>query len=150
MKRLLMFALILFLSTGIAFAAAKGTAKEAKALVAKAVAYYHSNGKDRAFAEFNNPKGKFVDRDMYVMVMDYDGNMLSHGANAKLIGKNLINLKDSSGTAMVREFVRVAKTKGSGWVDYKWTNPTTKKVEKKSSYVQKLDGNTFIVCGIYK
>jgi signal transduction histidine kinase len=145
-----MLTLILFLCAGVTFAAAKGTAKEAKALVAKAIAFYNSNGKDHAFAEFNNPKGKFVDRDLYVMVMDYDGNMLSHGANAKLIGKNLLDLKDSDGTPMVREFIRIAKSQGSGWADYKWTNPTTKKIEKKSSYVQKLSNNTFIVCGIYK
>ncbi len=150
MKRVLLFVMIFCLSTGIAFAAAKGTAKEAKALVEKATAFYNSYGKEQAYAEFNNPKGKFVDRDLYVMVMDYDGNMLSHGANTKLIGKNLLGLKDSDGIYMVREFIRVAKSQGSGWVDYKWTNPTTKKIEKKSSYIQKLEGNTFIVCGIYK
>ncbi len=152
MKRVSVWALalVLFLCTGIAYAAAKGTAKEAKALVTKAVAFYKSNGKDKAYAEFNNPQGKFVDRDLYVMVMDFDGKMLSHGANAKLIGKNLIDLKDSDGTYMVREFIRVVKSQGAGWVDYKWTNPQTKSVEKKSSYVQKLDSNIFIVCGIYK
>lgn len=150
MKRLLVLILIVLLSAGVAFAERKGTAKEAKALVAKAVAFYKENGKTNAYAEFSKPTGKFVNRDLYVMVMDFEGNMLAHGANAKLIGKNLLDLKDSNGTPMVREFIRVAKSQGSGWVDYKWSNPVTRKVENKSSYVQRLDGNTFIVCGIYK
>ena len=53
------------------------------------------------------------------------------------------------GKFFVQEGVQMAKTKGSGWVDYKWTNPTTKKVEAKSTYVKKVDELIFC-CGIYK
>ena len=42
-----------------------------------------------------------------------------------------------------------AKKDGEGWVDYKWPNPTTKKVEGKSSYVKKV-GDLIIGVGIYK
>jgi cytochrome c len=150
MRRFLVLVLIVLLSAGTAFAETRGTTKEAKALVDKAIAFYKANGKAKAYAEFNDPKGKFVKKDLYVMVMDLDGNMLAHGANAKLIGNNLMALKDSHGKPVVREFIRIASTTGSGWLDYKWTNPISKKIEDKSSYVQKLDGNTFIVCGAYK
>lgn len=150
MKRFLVLILVVLLSAGVSFADSKGTAKEAKSLVSKAFAFYKSNGKDAAFSEISNPRGKFVDRDLYVMVMDVNGNMLAHGANKKLIGKNLLDLKDSDGTPMVREFIKVAKSKGSGWVDYKWSNPVTRKVEHKSSFIQKIDGHSFMVCGIYK
>ena len=66
------------------FAAEFGTPAEAEAMVKKAVAEIKANGKDKAFAEFNNPKGKFTDRDLYITVYDMNGKCLSHGANPKM------------------------------------------------------------------
>ena len=34
--------------------------------------------------------------------------------------------------------VEIANGAGSGWVDYKWPNPQTNKIEDKSSYVEKM------------
>ncbi len=43
----------------------------------------------------------------------------------------------------------LAKSKGTFWQDYKFTNPTTKKIEPKSMYCEKLDDS--VLCGgIYK
>ena len=78
--------LIGLLCVGFAYAQEKGTASEAKALLSRAVAYYKANGRDKAFAQFNNTKGKFVHSDLYIYVIDPDGNILSHGADAKFIG----------------------------------------------------------------
>ena len=59
-------------------------------------------------------------------------------------------LKDSDGKLFIQQFIQVAKDTGSGWVDYKWSNPTTKKVEPKSTFVQRVPGkNYFVGCGIY-
>jgi cytochrome c len=47
-------------------------------------------GKDKALAAFSDPKGEFVDGDLYLVVMDAaDGKltMLAHGVNKALIGK---------------------------------------------------------------
>ncbi len=38
-------------------------------------------------------------------------------ANEKLVGKNLINLKEQSGKGFIKEFVAVANGKGEGWLD---------------------------------
>jgi signal transduction histidine kinase len=47
--------------------------------------------------------------------------------------------------------IDTAKSKGSGWVDYMWTNPQTKKVEPKSTYVVKVpEFEGLIGVGIYK
>jgi signal transduction histidine kinase len=134
---------------GAALAAAKGTAKEAKAMVVKAVAFYKSVGQEQAFAEFNNTKGKFVDGDLYIWVGTLNAKVIAHGANKALIGKDLYNLKDSDGKQFMKDIVDTAKAKGSGWVDYKWTNPVSKKIEHKSVYLQKVDDKVF-VCGFYK
>jgi cytochrome c len=145
---LLAFTTFIF-AISTASAAEKGTADEAVALVKKAVAYVKANGAEKAFAEFNNPKGQFINRDLYIFAQDMDGKMLAHGANSKLIGKSLIDVKDADGKMFAKEIVEVAKTKGSGWIDYKWPNPVTKAIELKSTYVEKA-GDILISCGIYK
>ena len=127
----------------------KGTTDEAVALTKKAAAYIKANGKDKAYAEFNNPTGQFKDRDMYIFVVDFNGKTLAHGANPKLIDKNMIDLKDADGKLFIKEFVDVAKGKGKGWVDYKWPNPVTKAIEAKTSYIEKVD-DVLVACGIYK
>ncbi|MEO6354085.1 MAG: cache domain-containing protein [Oxalobacteraceae bacterium] len=134
---------------GAAFAAEKGTADEAMSMVKKGVQLVKTNGKEKAFAEFNDPHGQFVKGDLYVMVYDMEGINKAHGSNPKLVGKNLIDIKDANGVFIVKNFIEVAKGKGHGWVDYKWPNSTTKAVEMKSTYVEKVD-DVLIGVGIYK
>lgn len=127
----------------------KATAAEATAMVKKGVAFAKANGKDKAYAEISNKAGQFIDRDLYLTVYGLDGTVRAHGANEKMIGKNLIDLKDIDGTPFVKERMELAKTKGTFWQDYKFTNPVTKKVEPKQMYCEKLEDA--VVCGgIYK
>jgi signal transduction histidine kinase len=149
MKKILVMMVAGIFLMGVAGAAQASTAAEATALVDKAIAFYKANGKEKAFAEFNNQKGQFVKGDLYIFIWDLTGKVLAHGANEKLIGKDVSQLKDVDGKLFVQEGVELAKAKGSGWVDYKWTNPTSKKVEAKSTYVKKVDDIIF-ACGIYK
>ena len=144
-----MFGVILISLLWVSFALAGGTANEAKVLVEKAAAYVKAEGKEKAFAEFSNPSGKFVDRDLYIFTVDFNGLTLAHGGNAKLVGKNMLELKDADGEFFIKKFIELAKTKGTGWVDYKWVNPVTKKIEPKSTYIQKGD-EYFFGCRIYK
>jgi signal transduction histidine kinase len=128
----------------------KGTPDEAVAMVQKAAALIRSAGKEKAFAAITDPANKdFHDRDLYVYVYDMNGVAVAHGNNPKMTGKNLLDLKDSEGKAMVREFLETAKTKGKGWVEYKWPNPVTKAVDKKSGYVEKVD-DVVVGSGVYR
>jgi len=133
---------------GMAFAG-EGDVGKAEALVKKGVAYYNANGEDKALEEFSNPKGEFVEGELYLFMVDFSGITLAHGGNPDIIGKNMKGLKDADGKLFIQEMIDVAKTKGSGWVDYKWKNPKTGELTAKSSYVEKL-GDAFIGCGIYK
>jgi cytochrome c len=129
----------------------KGTADEAVAMVKRAVAYIKANGKEKAFAEFANPANhQFHDRDLYIFVYDFNGVAVAHGNNPKMVGKNLLEMKDTEGTYIIKGFIDVANTKGKGWVDYKWPNPVTKAVEQKSGYVEKAEGDLIVGSGIYK
>lgn len=133
----------------MALAAEKGSAEEAVSLVKKATTYIKANGVDKALNEFNNPNGQFVDRDLYIAVFDMKGVNVAHGTNAKLVGKNLIELKDVDGKQFIKQWYEVVAKSGSGWVDYKWTNPSTKAIEQKSTYVEKF-GDYLVACGIYR
>lgn len=133
----------------VALASETGTASEAEGMVKKAVAFLKANGKEKGFAEISNPKGKFVDRDLYVFVYDTNGKCVAHGFNQKMVGKDLLEQKDADGKYYVKERVEIAKTKGKGWQDYKFTNPLTKKLESKSAYLEKYE-DYVVGCGIYK
>lgn len=125
------------------------TPKEAEAMVKKGVAFIKANGKDKAYAEITSKQSQFKDRDLYLVVYRLDGTPLAHGANEKMVGRNLIDLKDIDGKEFVRERVELAKAKSSFWQDYKFTNPVSKKVEAKTMYCERLD-DTAVCGGIYK
>ena len=153
MKKLVlsgMILLVLFGFAGIVSAAEKrGTAAEAETLVKKAIASMKANGKEAAFAEINNPKGRFTDRDLYIFVYDMNGKCVAHGLNLKMIGKDLVELKDADGKLFVKERIEIAKTNGKGWQDYKFTDPISKTIEHKRAYVEKYD-DLIVGSGIYK
>jgi cytochrome c len=152
MKRVLCsVVLVCFMILGVTCIVQGATADEAKGIVEKAIAYWKANGKEKAVAEFNNPNGQFVKGDLYVFVNDFSGLILANGGNPKLVGQNHLELKDPTGKYFNKESAEVAKTKGSGWVDYSWTNPATKKVQQKAAWVKRIDGtNIYIGSGIWK
>jgi cytochrome c len=133
-----------------AFATADFASKdEAVAMVKKGVAFIKGNGKDKGYAEISNKQGQFKDRDLYLVVYGLDGTVLAHGSNEKLIGRNIIDLKDIDGKAFVRERVELAQKQPSFWQEYKFNDPVTHKIEPKESYCERLDDA--VVCGgIYK
>ena len=121
------------------------TRADAEAMVKKGVAYIKSAGNAKAYADFTAKSPQFILHDLYLVVYKLDGTVVAHGANAKMVGKNLIELKDIDGKAFVKERVEMAKSKASFWQDYKFTNPESKKIEPKAMYCEKL--NDTVVCG---
>jgi len=150
MQRVLICVLSLCFVFGLAFApVAAASQKDAKALVEKAAAFLKANGKDAAIKEISKAKGQFDKGELYVFAYDMSATIVAHPKNPKLIGKNLMDVPDTDGKLFRKEIVETAKTKGSGWVDYKYLNPETKKVEAKTTYVLKA-GDIVLCCGTYK
>ena len=137
--------------TSPAFAtSAVGSKDEAIAMVKRVQAEFKKDGAEATFKAVSDKSVKaFHDRDLYPFIYDMSGKCVAHGARPALIGKNLIDLKDQDGHYLIREMVTIAKGPGSGWVDYKWPNPLTNKIEDKSSYIEKM-GDYFVGVGIYK
>lgn len=131
------------------FAADKfATAKEAEAMVAKAVKAISAD-RAEAFREITAKDKKWVYLDLYPVVYDMNGKCLAHGQNEKQVGKDLIDLADADGKEFIKERVEFANSKGKFWQDYKFTDPVSKKILPKSAYCEKT--LEVIVCaGIYK
>ena len=132
-----------------AIAADHATKDEAMAIVKKAVGMIQQSGADKAYAAFDDKAGGFTDRDLYVVVYGLDGKVLAHGANAKLIGKDLIDAQDVDGKYYVKERTELARKQGEFWQDYKFVNPVTKKIQPKEMYCQRV-GETAVCAGVYK
>ena len=126
-----------------------GTANDAQQLVDKGVALISAKGVQKAFAEFADPVGGFIKRDLYLFVYDMNGKVLAHGGNPSLVGKAMIDAKDANGKLFIRERIEIANTQGSGWQDYMFNNPESGVVENKTSYIRKVD-NMIVGCGVYK
>jgi len=152
MKRLMMVLLVtgwvLIFGLNTLLAAVVGTKDEAVAMVKKAIGFLKTNGPEKAYAEISNPKGQFIDRDLYVVVYDMNGKCLAHGANVKMIGRDLIDNKDVDGMEFVKERLDTMKKQASGWQDYKFRNPTTNQIEPKSMYIERVN-DLIVGCGVY-
>jgi signal transduction histidine kinase len=129
------------------------TSAQAVALVKQAVAYAKQNGIAKLIQETNTATGKFhvaTGGELYIFIYDERGTVKAIGYNtAALVGKNRIDLKDPDGVMIVKELVNLAQTKGKGWVDYKYPNPSTGQNEQKTSYMEFYEG-AIIGSGVYK
>lgn len=127
------------------------TPDQAKVMVGKALTYAKANGPEKAYKEFNTPGSQFFDGELYIFAYDMQGNCQALGGNPKMAGKNLLEMKTADGKFLIKDFIEIIKTKGEGWYDYKWTNPETKKIQDKTSYIKKIPGtDVFLGSGFYK
>ena len=105
------------------------------------------------FLNLERRTAKWYNEKTYVFVDDINGTVLINPPTPEIEGKNLIDMKDAKGKALLREFIKAAKTKGSGWVDYWWPKPGEDKPSKKMSYIKRAkmpNGEMVIVgAGVY-
>ena len=126
----------------------QGSAEEAQALVAKAMAHRKRTNKDSFLRELTDPARGFHDRDMYVFVLDGNGTYVAFGGNPAKVGTRVQDIPGIDGQGLLDSIVEQA-SREPGWVEYDITNPTTGKVQTKMSYVQQVDG-AYAGCGVYK
>jgi cytochrome c len=148
MKSLLGLLMAFWLLSGAqAYAGDGGSPDEAKLMAVQAAQLLRDSGPEKAFPTFNDKQSPaFHDRDLYVMVYDATGRNVAHGASPALIGKDLIDLKDTEGKPVIRALVAIAD---EGWVDYKWPDPISKKIRPKRTYVVRV-GEYFVGVGAYQ
>ena len=145
----LLLALLFTFATLNGAARAEGTKADAQAMVDKAALFLKAQGRDKLLAEVNTKDGQFHKGELYVFVYDLNATILAHPVNPGLIGKNTLEVPDVAGKFYRKEIVELAKTKGSGWVDYLYKNPSNGKTEPKTAFLQKA-GDLILVAGVYK
>lgn len=132
-----------------AHAAGQGTPEQAVALVKKGLAQIKADGKEKAFADISHPNSLYKDRDLYIFVVDLNGRILASAGNARMIGKDVSQIRDANGKAFVKAALDAAKGSGKSWTDYIWPNPSTNALEAKTTYLE-IMGDVAVGCGVYK
>ncbi len=127
----------------------KRTRRHAMDWVGKGIDFYNAAGKGIALAEFTNPKGQFIEGEMYIFALDANGIMLAHGENHRCVGESFIDVKDADGKPFIKELVNLANTNGNGWVEYTWYDPESKEQLPKAVYFEKVE-DVIICSGVYK
>jgi len=148
MKRIALMTMAMTLA-GVASAGTMGTPDEAKAMSLNARAAVNELGQEKAFAAFADPNGAYRDRDLYVFCIDMEGVLLSQPIKPELVGKNMYNF-NKYGDLLFQDMVALAKSSGSGWVDYRWPHPATNEIRPKTSYIATNDHGFFCGVGAYK
>lgn len=119
--------------------------------VNKAALLLEKEGK-AAFPKFKGKNSEFIFGGTYIWIHDMNGIMRMHPIKYKMEGQHLIGLKDINGKRFFTVMNKVAKEKGSGWVDYMWPKPGETTQSQKVSYVKycKVDNEEMVLgCGIY-
>ena len=153
MKKSTVFALAVSITSSIAFSKSPFTKETMMAFVEESAKHIEKVGKDKAFKDFQDLKGKFVreNGELYMFCNDFEGISLVLPPKPENLGTNMINTVDPDGIKFVQKMIEMAKKNnghGSGTVKYHFVNPKSKKVEKKEGYVKGF-GNFFCGSGVY-
>jgi cytochrome c len=119
--------------------------------VEKACDLLEKEGK-AAFPKFKGKDSDFIFAGTYIWINDMKGVMRLEPIMPSMEGMGLVDVKDSKGKRLFFEFIKIAKEKGTGWVDYWWAKPGEKNLCHKISYIKKckIDGEDMVVsCGIH-
>jgi cytochrome c len=142
-------AIALCLTSG-AVLANEPSEKDAIAMAERGAALIKSKGKDEMMKRINAKDPDFVQGSLYVDLRDVKtGIVLAHPYNPSIVGKDLTDVPDANGKKYRREIIELAAAKGKGWVDYQYKNPTTGKIEPKTTYILLVDG-VVLEAGLYK
>jgi len=148
-SRLLLAGAFALAVPAIAAAAPHAGSAQAQALLNRAVAELGKAGPAKAFAEFNDAKGGFIDQDLYVFVFSAKGVYEATGANPQLVGTSAIDMTDAEGKLLVQAMIAAVKDQPEGRVDYVWLNRADNRVEHKVSLVRRV-GDHIVGVGYYK
>lgn len=127
----------------------QGSADEAMALCQKAAQLIEEQGLQAAIAQLHDPKGGFLDRDLYIFGLDREGRYRIMGGDPAQVG---VSLRDVPGIQNGDQLVRDAWERvenGSGWINYNIVHRHSREVRGKTSYIIQVNKDLLIGCGAY-
>jgi signal transduction histidine kinase len=126
------------------------TEKDAIAMAERGAAMVKAKGKEEVMKRISAKDPDFVQGSLYIDMRDVKtGIVLAHPYNPSIVGKDLTDVPDANGKKYRREIIELAAAKGHGWVDYQYKNPTSGKIEPKTTYILLVDG-VVLEAGLYK
>ena len=126
----------------------QGSAEDAMALVERALAHIAEQGRPQALADFHDPGGEFIDRDLYLFGVDRHGVYAINGRWPEIVGESVQKMPGIP--AWFTERIWATAEAGGGWVAYETLNPETQQLMTKESYVRDSGDGNVIGCGIYR
>jgi hypothetical protein len=125
-----------------------GTALEAKAMLEKAATELKAD-QAAALAKFNDPKGAFRDRDLYVFCFDMGSGKITTHINPAVIGTDGRTAKEKHGTPFGQKIYDAAVEGKIITVSYNFPKPGSTEPVPKEAYVTR-GGNQGCAVGYYK
>jgi cytochrome c len=130
--------------------ASEPTEKDAIAMAERGAAMVKAKGKEEVMKRISAKDPEFVQGSLYIDMRDVKtGIVLAHPYNPSIVGKDLTDVPDANGKKYRREIIELAAAKGKGWVDYQYKNPTSGKIEPKTTYILLVNG-VVLEAGLYK
>jgi Cache domain len=103
-------------------------------------------------SEFRKKDSEWFHGDTYLFVYDLKSNVLLNAAFPAREGTNTTGQRDAEGKLFHHEFITMAETKGSGWVDYMFPKPGQTQPSRKWAFVKavQVDGvPSLVASGFY-
>lgn len=132
------------------WAADQTSRADVRQIAVKAAALVKDDGIEAARKAFDTD-GEFKHGEIYVNVVSDNGIRLIYPPAPAGENIDVIDAQDVDGKYLIKDILDLAKTKGEGWTTYRWTNPTTKKLAEKTTYVKSVPERGCVVyVGIYE
>ncbi len=127
----------------------QGCADEAREMVERAVARIERRGPVAAFAQIHDPQGEFRDRDLFIIVMDYQGYFRAFGVDPAKANHPAVAAPGVNVDELNEKTFRCARA-GGGWLEFKSWHPVTKLPVDKMAYVLPAGAEYIVMCSINK
>jgi methyl-accepting chemotaxis protein len=128
----------------------QGTADVAMRLAQQALDHIKARGLERASEDFYDQRGRFIDRDLYIFVLDRQGHYRVMGADRTKSGTRVHDAPGVDANALLRDAWARVDQDGGGWIEYNIVNPRTGAVRGKSSFVLPISKELLVGCGAYR
>lgn len=91
-----------------------------------------------------------MNKNDYVFIYDFNGNLIHYPVDNKKEGSNLFNIKDREGKSVIKDLIKESRKYNGGYVEYVWYKPEIEDLARKISYAQSYDNwNWTIGKGVY-
>jgi len=130
--------------SGLASLASAQTMAEAKAMLEAAQQSAANKGLRGAATDFN-AGGKWKKRKAYVVLVDFNGNLLARSDDPRMVGENVLEAKDAKGKAFVKETIKAVQSADEALVEMGWTDPDSRKVDSAKMLARRVPGQAAYV-----